>query len=166
MTANTGFLDIVTSGEELHRQFLDLIQTELEGLDCRDINKVRALMLLNIGDNELTISDLLWRGCYLGTNVSYNLKRLTETGYVVQTRCASDRRVVRVRNSQKGLALCQALQDMNNRHIAALTAGGLTQEDADACRKTLKMLQRFCNRAMDARPAIRPEPAVVHDLAA
>jgi DNA-binding MarR family transcriptional regulator len=165
MTANTGFLDIVTSGEELHRQFLDLIQAELEALDCRDINKVRALILLNIGENELTVSDLLWRGCYLGTNVSYNLKRLTEAGYVAQAHCASDRRVVRVRNTPKGLALYQVLQDMNNRHVAALTASGLTQEDADACRKTLKMLQRFCTRTLDAGP-VRREPAVVYDLAA
>jgi DNA-binding MarR family transcriptional regulator len=147
-------VDIVASAERLHRQFLDLIQSELEVLNYRDINNVRALILLNIGEDEMTASELLWRGCYLGTNVSYNLKKLTETGYVIQTRSAHDRRVMMVRNSQKGVTLCQRLQDMNNRHVAALTEGGLTQEDTEGCRKTLRMLHGFCSRTIDARSVV------------
>ncbi|HEY2660205.1 MAG TPA: MarR family transcriptional regulator, partial [Caulobacteraceae bacterium] len=106
------FLDLFVLAERLHRQFLEVIQLELDRLNIRDINDVRALMLLNIGDSEMTASELLWRGCYLGSNVSYNLKKLTETGYVIQERSQHDRRVIMVRNSEKGQALCTLLRDM------------------------------------------------------
>ena len=110
------FLDLFVLAERLHRQFLEVIQLELDRLNTRDINDVRALMLLNIGDSEMTASELLWRGCYLGSNVSYNLKKLTETGYVIQERSQHDRRVIMVRNSEKGMALCGVLKDMSRTH--------------------------------------------------
>ena len=166
MTQKLALVEIYTSAERVHRQFLELIQVELDVLGCRDINNVRTLILLNIGEDQMTASDLLWRGCYLGTNVSYNLKKLTETGYVIQKRSQHDRRVVFVRNSDKGLALCRRIQEMNERHIAALSAGGLTPEETEGCRKTLRTLERFCTRAIDMAPAARSSPDVVYHLAA
>jgi DNA-binding MarR family transcriptional regulator len=166
VTQQFTLIDIFTSAENLHRQFLDLIQAELEAFGYRDINNVRALILLNIGEDEMTASELLWRGCYLGTNVSYNLKKLTETGYVVQTRSQHDRRVVMVRNSEKGVALCQRLQQMNNRHIAALSEVGVTNEEVEGCRKVLRTLERFCTRAIDIGKARRPRTDVAYSMAA
>src|SRR5580658_926410 len=115
------FLEAVVLAERLHRQFLEFVQLELDALRLRDINNVRAMIVLNIGRAEMTASELLWRGCYLGSNVSYNLRKLTETGYVIQERSQHDRRVIMVRNSEKGQALCGLLKDMNERHIAALS---------------------------------------------
>src|ERR1700684_1912899 len=129
------FLDLFVLAERLHRQFLEVIQLELDRLNTRDINDVRALMLLNIGDAEMTASELLWRGCYLGSNVSYNLKKLTETGYVTQERSQHDGRVIMVRNSDKGMALCSVLREMNERHIAGLSqAATCKEEDILGCR--------------------------------
>ena len=107
----------------------------------------------------MTAGELLWRGCYIGSNVSYNLKKLTETGYVIQTRSSHDKRVIMVRNSEKGLALCERLQAMNGRHIAELTNGGAStsSEDIQTCRKTMRTLERICNRAVDARRMPRAE---------
>jgi len=157
------YLDIFTSAERLHRKFLDVIQSELDALQYRDINNVRALILLNIGETEMTASDLLWRGCYLGSNVSYNLKKLTETGYVTQTRSSHDKRVIMVRNSAKGVALCKRLQAMNGRHIAELTTSGASTsfEDILTCRKTMRTLEGICHRAADIGGRSRvvvPEP--------
>jgi DNA-binding MarR family transcriptional regulator len=156
---HTEYLDIFTSAERLHRKFLDAIQTELDALQYRDINNVRALILLNIGESEMTASELLWRGCYIGSNVSYNLKKLTETGYVIQTRSSHDKRVIMVRNAAKGLALCERLQAMNGRHIAELTNGGASTsfEDILTCRKTMRSLERICNRAVDTGRMPRTE---------
>src|SRR5580698_4418452 len=103
------FVDLFVLAERLHRQFLEVIQLELDRLNVRDINDVRAIMLLNIADCEMTASELLWRGCYLGSNVSYKLKKLTEAGYVIQERSQHDRRVIMVRNSERGMALCGVL---------------------------------------------------------
>jgi DNA-binding MarR family transcriptional regulator len=150
------YIDIFTSAERLHRKFLDVIQAELDALQYRDINDVRALILLNIGDIEMTASELLWRGCYLGSNVSYNLKKLTETGYVIQTRSSHDKRVIMVRNSAKGLALCKCLQTMTGRHIDQLTNGSnnTSLEDVMTWRKTMRTLERFCDRAIERAPRI------------
>jgi DNA-binding MarR family transcriptional regulator len=148
------FLDLFVLAERLHRQFLEVIQLELDRLNIRDINDVRALMLLNIGDSEMTASELLWRGCYLGSNVSYNLKKLTETGYVLQERSQHDRRVIMVRNSEKGMALCGVLKEMNDRHIAALSQANCKEEDILACRQMLRTLHHFWSRAADMKPAL------------
>jgi DNA-binding MarR family transcriptional regulator len=111
-------------------------------------------MLLNIGDSEMTASELLWRGCYLGSNVSYNLKKLTETGYVIQERSQHDRRVIMVRNSEKGQALCTLLKEMNERHIAALSQANCREEDLMTCRQMLRTLHHFWSRAADMKPVL------------
>ena len=72
---------IFNLAERSHRQFLEVIQLELDRLQVRDINNIRASILLNIGDSEMTVSELVYSGCYLGTNVSYNLRKLSEAGY-------------------------------------------------------------------------------------
>ena len=148
------FLDLFVLAERLHRQFLEVIQLELDRLNIRDINDVRALMLLNIGDSEMTASELLWRGCYLGSNVSYNLKKLTETGYVIQERSQHDRRVIMVRNSEKGMALCAVLKAMNDRYIAALSQANCKEDDLMTCRQMLRTLHHFWSRAADIKPAL------------
>ncbi len=120
-------------------------------------------MLLNIGDAEMTASELLWRGCYLGSNVSYNLKKLTEAGYVIQERSTHDKRVIMVRNSERGAELCALLQDMNARHIQALSKGNFKMEDLATCRQMLRTLQRFWSRAGDVEPAGGLQPMTFQD---
>lgn len=143
------YLEVVALAERLHRQFLDIIQLELDVRGIRDINNVQALILHNIGDSEMTVSELMWRGCYLGSNVSYNLKKLTEAGYIDQTRSQHDKRVMMVRVSEKGIQLCAILKNMNERHVAALSKGDLKSEDLAACRQTLRGLQQFWSRSVE-----------------
>jgi DNA-binding MarR family transcriptional regulator len=144
--ANVNYLEVLSLAETVHRQYLEVIQLELDALDVRDINNVRALILINIGEAEMTASELLWRGCYLGSNVSYNLKKLTESNYVTQARSTFDRRVTMVRNSEKGLKLCAMLKSMNARHLEAMSRANFQLEDLDTCRSTLRALQRFWSR--------------------
>lgn len=143
------FLDFIVLAERMHRQFLETISLDLDRLNKRDINDVRAVMLLNIGDAEMTASDLLHRGCYLGTNVSYNLSKLTEAGYVTQTRSQHDRRVIMVRNSESGLALCAVLQELNARRLDALNQMSCSDEELLTCRQVLRKMQHFWDRAGD-----------------
>ena len=143
------FLDLIVLAERLHRQFLETIRLDLDHLNKRDINDVRAMMLLNIGDAEMTAGELVHRGCYLGTNVSYNLAKLTEAGYIIQTRSPHDRRVIMVRNSEKGLALCAVLRGMNARRLAALSRTNCPEDGLQSCRQMLRRLQHFWDRATD-----------------
>jgi DNA-binding MarR family transcriptional regulator len=143
------YLEVVVLAERLHRQFLDVIQLELDVRGIRDINNVQALILHNVGDAEMTVSELMWRGCYLGSNVSYNLKKMTEAGYIVQERSAHDKRVIMVRLSEKGAELCAILKNMNARHIEALAQGAVKSEDIAICRQTLRGLQQFWSRSIE-----------------
>jgi DNA-binding MarR family transcriptional regulator len=95
-----GYLEVISLIERLHRQFLEVVKLELDGFGIRDINNVQAMMLFNIG---VTVGELILRGCYLGSNVSYNLKKMVENGYLVQERSVHDRRSFHVRLTDKGV---------------------------------------------------------------
>src|SRR5512143_3977116 len=90
------YLEALTLVERLHRRLLDVIKDEFDRRGRADINSVQALLLYNIGDKELTAGELRTRGYYLGSNVSYNLKKLVEMGYLDHQRSRVDRRSVRI----------------------------------------------------------------------
>lgn len=108
------YFEIIRLIERLHRHFLDVLRTELRRLGIDDINAVQALLLYNIGENEVVIRDLKDRGYYQGSNVSYNIKALTEYGYITQERSTHDRRSVRLRLTDKGLELCAAVRTLQD----------------------------------------------------
>ena len=99
---NNNYLEMISLVERLHRHFLEVVKLELEGLGIHDINNVQGMMLFNIGDAEMTVGELTLRGCYLGSNVSYNVKKMVENGYLVQERSVHDRRSIHVRLTEKG----------------------------------------------------------------
>jgi DNA-binding MarR family transcriptional regulator len=121
--------------ERLHRQSLDVLKLELDRLGIQDINNVQSLILYSIGSDQLTVGELTLRGYYLGSNVSYNLKKMVESGYLVQERSLHDRRSVRIKVSPKGAALRLRLDDFferDGRHLvdAGLEGAGRAQRDA------------------------------------
>src|SRR5499433_1281719 len=95
------YFKVISLVERLHRQFLELVKLELEGRAIHDINNVQAMMLFSIGDSEMTVGELTLRGCYLGSNVSYNVKKMVENGYLAQQRSLHDRRSVHVHLTKK-----------------------------------------------------------------
>src|ERR1700687_6512754 len=107
-----GYLEVISLVERLHRHFLEVVKLELDGLGIHDINNVQGLMLFNIGDTEMTVGELTTRGCYLGSNVSYNVKKMVENGYIVQERSVHDRRRIRVRLTTNGRNLRARLSAM------------------------------------------------------
>ena len=99
------YYDAINLIERLHRQFLDVLKVELERANILDINNVQSMILHNIGTDELTVGELTVRGYYLGSNVSYNVKKMVENGYLVQERSIHDKRSVRVKLSEKGASV-------------------------------------------------------------
>lgn len=110
------YFDSVAMIERLHRLFLEVIRAELEHMNIRDINNVQAVILYNIGQEQLTVGELTNRGYYLGSNVSYNLRKMVQNKYVVQEPSPHDRRSSHVRLSPKGLDLFAKLDKMMQRH--------------------------------------------------
>ena len=138
------YLDTLNLVERLHRQLLDVIKDELDRRDEREINSVQALLLFNVGDQELTAGELRTRGHYLGSNVSYNLKKLVESGYIHHERSEADRRSVLVRLTRKGEAVRDMLRELFDRHLGSLEAvGNVGSDHLDSLNVTLKRLERF-----------------------
>lgn len=137
------YLEVISLIERLHRQFLELVKLELEGLGIHDINNIQGLILFNIGDAEMTVGELTWRGCYLGSNVSYNVKKMVDNGYLSQERSVHDRRSIHVKLTEKGRALRDQLSAMHERHIASLEQTTITPDDLEAAVITLRRLERF-----------------------
>ena len=117
---NKTYLDTLTLVERLHRLLLDVIKDEFERLGLLDINAVQALLLFNIGENEVTAGELKTRGYYQGSNVSYNLKKLVKAGYMHHQRCEIDRRAVRVRLTERGGEVRGIVAALFERHAAGL----------------------------------------------
>jgi len=129
--------------ERLHRQSLDVLKLELDRLGIQDINNVQSLILYSIGSDQLTVGELTLRGYYLGSNVSYNLKKMVESGYLVQERSLHDRRSVRIKVSPKGAALKLRLDDFFERDGRHLVDAGLGQKELGALSDMLNKLERF-----------------------
>jgi len=130
--------------ERLHRLLLDVIKDEFDRTGGADLNSVQALLLYNIGESELTAGELKSRGYYLGSNVSYNLKKLVDMGYIIYKRSDKDRRSVRVSLSQKGKDACGVVQRLYKRQLASLdTVGEVTSDDLKSLNKSLARLERF-----------------------
>jgi DNA-binding MarR family transcriptional regulator len=143
------YLEVISLIERLHRHFLEVVKLELDGLGIYDINNVQGMMLFNIGDAEMTVGELTLRGCYLGSNVSYNLKKMVDNGYVVQERSVHDRRSSHVRLAKKGRDLRDRLSAMQKRHVEMLAQTTITDTDLQGVVVTLSRLERFWMRASD-----------------
>lgn len=144
--------------ERLHRQFLEVVKGELDRIGTEDINNVQALILSNIGREELTVGELTNRGYYLGSNVSYNVKKMVENGYLSQERSTHDRRSVRVKVSEKGLMLVDQIEKLHERHIGTLSQGTYTDASLEELNQSLRTLERFWSDdlAYGARPQNKP----------
>src|SRR5947209_2329446 len=124
------YLETLSLIERLHRQLLDVIKDELERRGELEVNSVQALLLFNVGDQELTAGELRTRGHYLGSNVSYNLKKLVELGYIHHERSDADRRAVCIRLTEKGQLIRRMVASLFERHLASLRpVGNLSRED-------------------------------------
>ncbi len=147
-TTAASYGDITRLIERLHRRYLDVIRYELSQLGIDDINAVQALLLMNVQASEVSIRELVDRGYYIGSNVTYNVRHLVETGYLDQERSERDRRSVRIRATEKGTTLCAALVEMEARHAGALNA---EEETLGAAWSLLRGFERVLVRRYPVR---------------
>ena len=140
---HTEYLDSLALVERLHRLLLDVIKDEFERLGVLEINAVQAILLFNIGDNEVTAGELKTRGYYQGSNVSYNLKKLVEMGYMHHNRCEIDRRSVRVRLTEKGRRIRDVVDTLFARHTEDLSKHAVIGQAIPGTNRTLTALERY-----------------------
>ncbi len=138
------YLESLTLVERLHRRLLDVIKDEFDRRDRSDINSVQALLLYNIGDKELTAGELRTRGYYLGSNVSYNVKKLVEMGYLHHARSRIDKRSVRISLTDKGKAIHALVGALYEKHVLTVEQiGGISTDEFHRMNQALVRLERF-----------------------
>ncbi len=138
------YLEALTLVERLHRRLLDVIKDEFDRRGRSDVNSVQALLLYNIGDKELTAGELRTRGYYLGSNVSYNVKKLVETGYLHHARSRVDRRAVRISLTDKGREVHEVVAGLYDKHVVTVEQiGGITSDEFGRLNQSLVRLERF-----------------------
>ncbi len=139
----TPYYESIQLIERLHRHFLDVLKVELDKKNIQDINNVQSMILYNVGDDELTVGELTIRGYYLGSNVSYNVKKMVENGYLEQQRSVHDKRSIRVKLSEKGLELKKIISEMFDRQESQISGTEINDERLRELNETLKLLERF-----------------------
>ncbi|MEM8793375.1 MAG: winged helix DNA-binding protein [Pseudomonadota bacterium] len=140
----SGYLETLSLVERLHRLLLDVIKDEFERLRQFDINAVQALLVFNIGRKTMTAGELKNRGYYQGSNVSYNLKKLVELGYIDHQRSEIDRRSVRVRLTDKGIAVHEVIADLFARHAEDLAGSErLRPQGIEGMNADLRSVERY-----------------------
>jgi DNA-binding MarR family transcriptional regulator len=138
------YLEALGMVERLHRRLLDVIKDEFDRRGRSDVNAVQALLLYNIGDKELTAGELRTRGYYLGSNVSYNVKKMVEMGYLHHARSRIDRRSVRISLTEKGEEVHKIVASLYDKHAMTVEQiGGVAIEDFVRMNQSLARLERF-----------------------
>ncbi|WP_318284920.1 transcriptional regulator LdtR [Bradyrhizobium lupini] len=138
--------------ERLHRRLLDVIKDEFDRQGRDDVNAVQALLLFNIGNSELTAGELRSRGYYLGSNVSYNVKKLVDLGLINHQRSRVDRRSVRIRLTEKGQEIAETVARLYERHVGSIEkVGGIGTGEFSEMNKLLQRLDRFWNDSIAYR---------------
>lgn len=143
MHISTPYYETIQLIERLHRYFLDVLKLELDRKGIEDINNIQSMILYNIGDDELTVGELTLRGYYLGSNVSYNVKKMVENDYLIQERSVHDKRSIRVKLSEKGIELKSMITEMFKRHEGQLEGTDLSPERLKSLNESLHLIERF-----------------------
>src|SRR4051812_49681494 len=153
------YLEALTLVERLHRRLLDVIKDEFDRRGRSDINSVQALLLYNIGDKELTAGELRTKGYYLGSNVSYNVKKLVEMGYLHHARSRVDRRAVRISLTEKGAEVHEIVNGVYEKHAQTIEPiGGISDDDFERLNQALVRLQRLWRGEIRPRLQARTQP--------
>ena len=138
------YLETLTMVERLHRRLLDVVKDEFDRRGRSDINSVQALLLYNIGDKELTAGELRTRGYYLGSNVSYNVKKLVELGFLHHSRSRIDRRSVRISLTERGKEVHRIVAGVYEKHARTVEQiGGIPCDDLARVNVSLQRLERY-----------------------
>jgi DNA-binding MarR family transcriptional regulator len=138
------YLEALTLVDRVHRRLLDVIKDEFDRRSRADINSVQALLLYNIDEKELTAGEFRTRGFYLGSNVSYNLKKLVEMGFLDHQRSRIDRRSVRIKLTDKGREVRDIVDALYHKHLRSVEqVGGINSDEFVTLNKSLRRLERF-----------------------
>lgn len=138
------YLEALSLVERLHRRLLDVVKDEFDRRGNQELNSTQALLIFNIGDRDMTASELRTSGYYLGSNVSYNVKKLVELEYLHYVKSRIDRRTIRISLTEKGRYIMNAMAMLYDKHAQIVEQiGGVSSEEFCLLNNSLSRLERF-----------------------
>ncbi len=137
------YLELTHLIERLHRRYLDVLRTELNRLGVRDINGVQVMLLANVGEEEIVIRDLIERGYYQGSNVSYNIKKLVDLGYMEQERSSHDKRSVSIKLTDKAIEVVNKIRELEDNNANIYGEQQKNPEQSELILDSLRRLERM-----------------------
>ena len=147
-TGSVAHLELVRCIERLHRRYLDLFRVDLMRIGADDLSPAQVMMLFTIGPDDLSVRDLIDRGYYLGSNASYNLKRLVEAGYVERSASPRDRRSARIRLSEKGRRLCELVRSVDEGYHRLVVRDDTELRELEVTFRTLRRIEHTWTDAL------------------
>ena len=140
----SSYVDALALIERLHRKILDVIKDEFDREGRTDINPVQAFLLFNLGEGQMSAGELKDRGAYLGSNISYNIKKLADRNFINHEKSIKDRRTIQISLTEKGREVARIVDDLCNRHVRSVEkVGDVSRDDFELMNKSLKRLERF-----------------------
>lgn len=129
--------------ERMHRLFLDVLKNDLSKQRIRDINNIQAIIIYNVGHKKLSVGDLISHGYYQGSNVSYNLRKMVEGGYMLQCPNPHDRRVSDIELTEKGLEMYERIGKIFEEHSLSLQKNNIDGESINKLIDTLDLIEKY-----------------------
>ncbi|YCI06098.1 MarR family transcriptional regulator (plasmid) [Ensifer sp. D2-11] len=142
------YFELARVMERASRRFYGVLRAELTMLGVDDIGPAQAMVLLAIGGAELSVGELLDRGHYMGSNVSYHLKQLAEGDYIDRVASQRDKRSARIRLSEKGKKLCAGLREAGKSYDRGLSHAEAERRDLETAFQTLLQLELVWSNAV------------------
>ncbi|MDR1034879.1 MAG: winged helix DNA-binding protein [Holosporales bacterium] len=136
-------LELSSYGEKAFRVFLDIIKQELDNLGIVDISSIQAFILMNVNDNVITMGEVLSRGYYVGSNASYNLKKMISNGYMKQNPSDYDKRASYLSLTDKGLELCKKLESIIDNHMSRFESTATGRLELERGLKFMKKIESY-----------------------
>lgn len=146
-----GCIDISIYGEKNYKLFLEVLKLELDRARYSDLTATQALILLRIHDSVISVGEVMSRGYYMGSNASYNLKKLTNAGYISSVPSDYDKRSALIKLTKRGLDLCTKISKSLNLHLEQAAKKTNNKIDIDGGLEFLKSVERFWNDILRSR---------------
>jgi DNA-binding MarR family transcriptional regulator len=137
------YIELSRAAEHLHRRFLDVLRIELNRLGIRELNTVQALLLANIGDSEISMRQLVERGYYQPSVISYHIRKLGDLGYLDVERSSYDKRSVNIRTTEKARAVVAGIAEIERSLDIAKPEDGIADDTLQSACHTLRQVERL-----------------------
>lgn len=141
--ATLAYIELSRAAERVHRRFLDVLRTQLGRHGIRELNTIQALLLANIGEESLSMRELVDRGHYQPSIVSYHIRKLGDLGYLNLERSSYDKRAVDISITDKARHVIARIGEIERLLGTGVPGDSIPAEDLRQASRTLLAIEEL-----------------------